>query len=53
MSVLPPADQKPYQVCLDGNYTGWMDLFYCIEPHSWAFLGLAFSLGFSIIGASW
>ncbi len=40
-------------VCALSNYTGWMDVFYCINPGYWAFLGLALALGFSVIGAAW
>ena len=39
--------------CNYGYYSGWMDIFYCINPNFWAFMGLALGLGFSIIGAAW
>ena len=45
--------QPAYQVCLDGTYNGWKDMFYCTEPTSWAFMGVALALGLSIIGAGW
>lgn len=35
------------------NVTSWSDLFYGIYPYSWANVGIAFALGFSIIGAAW
>lgn len=40
-------------VCINETYTGWMDMFYCITPYSWCWLGLALALGLSIIGAAW
>ena len=39
--------------CNYGYYEGWMDIFYCINPAFWAFLGLSFVLAFSIAGAAW
>ena len=36
-----------------GTYDTWGDLFYCIRPESWAYMGIAIALGFSIMGASW
>ena len=39
--------------CTAGQYSGWKDMFYCIDPHSWAYMGVALSLGLSIIGAAW
>ncbi len=39
--------------CMDGVYTGWKDMFYCIDPNAWAYMGVALSLGLSIIGAAW
>lgn len=40
-------------ICNYGAYQGWMDMFYCIDPNFWAFLGLALVLGWSIAGAAW
>lgn len=40
-------------VCETHNYLGWKDMFYCTEPSSWAYMGVALALGLSIIGASW
>lgn len=40
-------------ICAAGDYQGWMDVFYCIDPNFWAFMGLAVTLGASIIGAAW
>jgi len=31
----------------------WGEIFQCISPYFWAYCGVAFCLGFSIIGASW
>jgi len=31
----------------------WGQIFQCISPFYWAYCGVAFALGFSIIGASW
>lgn len=39
--------------CVNGVYEGWKDMFYCIHPLSWAYLGVALSIGLSIIGAAW
>ena len=40
-------------ICQSGAYNGWMDMFYCIDPNFWAFMGLAIVLGASIAGAAW
>lgn len=40
-------------VCETNLYKGWKDMFYCTEPSSWAYMGVALALGLSIIGASW
>ncbi len=40
-------------VCKTGDYTGWKDVFYCADPASWAYMGVALALGLSIIGAGW
>ena len=40
-------------ICNSGLYNGWMDMFYCIDPNFWAYMGLAIVLGASIAGASW
>ena len=32
---------------------GWKDMFYCLSPVSWAYVGVAISLPFSILGAGW
>ena len=39
--------------CASGNYQGWKDLFYCVEPGSWVGLGTGLSLSLSILGAAW
>merc|ERR1719188_1264741 len=31
----------------------WGQIFQCISPFYWAYCGVAFALGFSILGASW
>lgn len=41
----------PY--CVPGEIAGWKEMFYCINPVSWAYMGVAIALGFSIIGAAW
>ena len=40
-------------VCQTHLYQGWKDMFYCISPYAWAYMGVALSLGLSIIGAAW
>lgn len=47
------ADPINTFVCYTGLYEGWKDMFLCISPYSWAYMGVAISLGFSIIGAAW
>ena len=39
--------------CNFDYYQSWGDIFYCIDPNYWAFLGLAGALGLSIAGAAW
>jgi len=46
-------DPQPYTVCQTGNYIGWVDLLYCIEPVTCVYIGVGIVLGFSIIGAAW
>lgn len=31
----------------------YSDLFYATNPYSWAYIGVAIALGFSIVGAAW
>ena len=38
-------------VCENKEYTGWADVFDCTDPNSWAYIGIAISIGFSILGA--
>lgn len=40
------------EVC-SNPITNWGDMFYCINPYSWAYLGVAFAIGLSIFGAVW
>ena len=40
------------EVC-QNPITNWGDMFYCINPYSWAYLGVAFAITLSIIGAVW
>lgn len=47
------ADPDPF-ICGDnGNIAGWKDMFYCVSPYSWAYMGVSLALGLSIIGAAW
>ena len=39
------------EICL--HITTWHDTIRCIYPYSWAYLGVAFSIIFSILGAVW
>lgn len=39
--------------CASYEYSGWRDLFYCVDPHSWAYMGITLSIGLSIVGAAW
>jgi len=40
-------------VCLTGEYGGWRDMFYCITPFAWTYIGIALAMGLSIAGAAW
>ena len=33
--------------------TSWGEMFYCINPYSWAYAGIGLAITFSIIGAVW
>ena len=39
-------------VCV-GDLSGWREMFNCISPYSWGYMGVAIALTFSIIGAAW
>jgi len=40
--------------CLSAsNTTSWGALFRCVDPTSYAALGIAISIGFSVVGAAW
>ncbi len=43
----------PFDCTTNPDYKGWSDMFYCTNPSSWAYMGVALSLGLSIIGAAW
>lgn len=40
------------EVC-NNPITNWGDMIYCVNPYSWAYLGVSFAVGLSIIGAVW
>lgn len=40
------------EVCLN-PITNWGDMFYCVNPYSWAYLGIGFAIALSIFGAVW
>merc|ERR1719394_344313 len=33
--------------------TNWMCIFEAISPYQWSYMGIAFALGFSVMGAAW
>merc|ERR1712151_1491949 len=33
--------------------TSWLCVFEAVSPYMWSYMGIAFSLGFSVIGAAW
>ena len=35
------------------SITTWGEMIYCINPYSWAYMGVALSIGLSISGAVW
>merc|ERR550537_425254 len=46
MAAAAPATQ----VCFK---TSWLCVFEAVSPYMWAYIGIAFALGFSVIGAAW
>jgi hypothetical protein len=48
-----PTYNWAVEPCMSGQYTGWMDMFYCVDPSAWIWYGTALSLFLSILGASW
>jgi V-type H+-transporting ATPase proteolipid subunit len=46
----PPNTEKGWNTC---SQEQWADILSSISPYSWAYVGLALSLGLSIIGAAW
>ena len=48
---MPVADDAETFVCNTMLYRGWSDIFDCTDPNSWAYFGIAISLGISILGA--
>jgi hypothetical protein len=53
LNILLKGNMSTQTVCSSGLYTGWKDMFYCISPYSWAYMGVVLALGLSIIGAAW
>ena len=43
--------RNPDWVCENGTTQYWSEVFDCMDPNSWAYFGIAISLGFSILGA--
>merc|ERR1719174_1465389 len=33
--------------------TSWLCIFEAISPYQWSYMGIAFALGFSVLGAAW
>lgn len=46
------AKVEGFQTIYQGTLS-WGEIFQCISPFYWAYCGVAFALGFSILGASW
>lgn len=48
------ANVENFDTALEAMGTlSWGEIFMCINPYFWAYCGVAFALGFSIVGASW
>jgi len=35
------------------SITSWGEMFFCVNPYAWAYMGVALSIAFSIFGAVW
>merc|ERR1719460_2247595 len=47
---MPNATVAVAATCFE---TEWLCLFQTIDPFQWAYLGIAFALGLSVLGAAW
>merc|ERR1712107_194845 len=47
---VPVSSADVAQVCFN---TDWMGIFEAVSPYQWSYMGIAFALGFSVMGAAW